>query len=308
MRRAGLVLVALLGISIVAVEIVRARLEGSNALRASLEGAVSSQLGVAVEVGDLEVSFWPAQVRLAEPALILPARGRLTLGSAAIAVDLASLLRGDARPLALQTAGPARIRYRRLELDGELQVVLEPAEPPLAWSLQADGADASGGSFSLRGGLSSGGGFDGTLELTEIESEPFASFLTSAGSERPKLAGRYSGTLHLSRDGGGATLKLASPEALLEVPPIRLEGPIALVAQLPPAEASDELGGRFRIDATRARLDYAGGLAIGSGRGGSLGGRILREPGGGFRLEEVGLTVRRFEGELERGTERANAR
>jgi hypothetical protein len=299
----------LLGVSTVAVEVVRARLEGSDTLRASLEGAVSSQLGVAVEAGDLEVSFWPAQVRLAEPALILPARGRLTLGEASITVELASLLKGNARLLALQIAGPARISTRRLELAGELRVVLEPAEPPLAWSLQAQGADASGGSFSVRGGLSSGGGFEGTVELTEIESEPFASFLTSAAGERPKLAGRYSGTLELSREGGGvATLTLASPEAFLDVPPVRLEGPIVLVAELPLAEASDEVGGRLRIDATRARVDYAGGPATGSGRGGSLGGRILREPGGGFRLEEVGLTIRRFQGEFERRTERADGR
>ena len=308
MRRAGLVLVALLAVSAVAVEITRARLEGSDSVRASLEGAVSSQLGVALEAGDLEVSFWPAQVRLAEPALTLPGRGRLTLGEAEIAVDLASLLGGNARLLALRIGGPARLRYRRLELGGDLRVELEPAEPPHAWSLEADGTVASGGSFSLRGGLSSGGGFEGTLELTETESEPFASFLKGAGGERPKLAGRYSGSLELSLDSGVATLRLASPQAILDVPPVRLEGPIALVAQFPMAEASDELGGRFRIDATRARVDYLGGPAQGSGRGGSLGGRILRDPGGGFRLEEVGLTVRRFRGQLEERTERAHAR
>ncbi len=270
---------------------------------------MSSQLGVQLEAGDLEVSFWPARVRLAEPALALPARGRLTLGEAEIAVDLASLLGGNARLLALRTFGPARIRYRRLELAGELRVLLEPAEAPLEWSLQADAAVASGGSFSLRGGLSSGGGFEGALELTEIESAPFASFLTSAEGERPKLAGRYSGNLELPQEGGGvATLRLASPDALLDVPPVRLEGPIALVAELPVAEASDESGGRFRIDATRARLDYAGGPAKASGQGASLGGRILREPGGGFRLEEVGLTVHRFQGQLEGRTGKAHAR
>jgi hypothetical protein len=306
MRRAGLVLVALLLVSAAALEALRARLESSDSLREGFEAAVLSQLGMQLVAGAFEVSFWPPRLRLAEPVLVIPAWGHLALGPVESEVDLASWLKGNLRLLALRARGPARIRLGGLALDAELSLELEQAERPLAWSLQAEGALTHGGSFSLGGGWSSLGGFEGVLELTEIESAPFAPFLKGDGGEPAALSGRYSGSLELARDSGWARLRLASPEAHLDISGLRLQGPIALVAQLPAAERSTQAGGRFQIDATRARIDYVGGPAQGAARGGSLAGRILRSPQGGFRLEEVGLTLRRFRGQLEERMQRAD--
>lgn len=303
-RRTGLALAAALGISVLAALWMRASLEESEALRESLEAAISSQLAVHLEAGELAVSFWPARLRLAKPVLVIPGRGRLTLGEAQIAVDRASLLQGNVQMLALHLAGPALLEIDPLELAAELRLALEPGEASLAWRLEGDGTLASGGRFSLRGGFDSTGGFQGSLELTEAESGPFASLLTAAGGRPTKLAGRYSGSLELAgRDAGAVTLRLTSPDATLQLPPVRLQGPIALVAQLPVPQALDGSGGRFRIDATRARVDYDGGPALASGQGGSVEGRILSAAGGGFRLEEVGLKVRRFRGRIDERSE-----
>jgi hypothetical protein len=59
--------------------------------------------------------------------------------------------------------------------------------------------------------------------------------------------------------------------------------------------------GRFALDASGARVEYAGNLAKASGQSASLTGRIVRSPDGGLRLEEVGLKVQRFRGEVSSG-------
>ncbi len=306
--RAGIAGVALLVVAAVCVEVVRDRLEGSDALRGGLELEISSQLGVQLEVRELGVSFWPAAVRLSAPVLVLPTRGRVTLGEVEIAVDPVSLLQGHARLRALRLRGPANLRNAELELEGELWLELEPAEPPWVWRLAAKGSVLSGGHFSLRGGLTTAGNFEGEVELTDFESRPFGPLVQSAAGEPTAFAGRYSGMLAVSRETGSASLRLASPEARLEVPPIRLQGPVELDAWFPVVEASDEVGGEFRIDASQAHIVYAGGPARGSAGGGSLVGRISRDPGGGFRLEDVGLKVRGFRGQLDERTGTAHAR
>ena len=306
--RAGIAGVALLVAVAVCVEVARERLEGSDALRRGLELEISSQLGVQLEVRDLSVSFWPASIRLSAPVLALPTRGRLTLGEVEIAVDPVSLLEGRARLRALWLRGPATLRTGELELEGELWLELGPAEAPRVWSLAAKGSVTSGGRFSLRGGLTTAGDFEGEVELTDLESQPFGPLLQSAAGEPTALAGRYSGTLAVFRETGSARLRLASLEASLDVPPLHLHGPVELDALFPVAEASGEAGGEFRVDASHARVVYEGGPARGSAGGGSLVGRVLRDPGGGFRLEDVGLRVRRFRGQLDERTDTAHAR
>ena len=81
-----------------------------------------------------------------------------------------------------------------------------------------------------------------------------------------------------------------------------LDGPVALVAQLPVSPSSGDHGARFAIDASRARVENAGDIVQRAGRGASLVGRIVRDAHGRFRLEEVGLKVTSFEGEARRTT------
>lgn len=306
--RAGIAGVTLLVVAVVCIEVVGDRLAESDALRGGLERELSSELGVQLEVRDLAVSLWPASIRLSAPVLALPARGRLTLGEVEITVDLAALLEGRARLRALRVQGPASLRAGELALAGELGIQLEPAESPLAWRLAAQGGVTSGGRFSLRGGLAAPGDFEGELDLADFESRPFGSLLRSAAGAPTELAGRYRGTLAVSRETGRASLRLSSPEALLDLPPLRLQGPLELDALFPIAEASEEAGGEFRIDASQARIAYAGGPARGSAGGGSVVGRISRDPDGGFRLEDVGLKVRGFRGQLDERIDTARDR
>ena len=202
---------------------------------------------------------------------------------------------------------PGRGPRAGLELEGDLGLELERADTPRAWLLAARGRLGPDGRFSLRGDLTTAGEFDGEIELTDVESEAFGRLLQSPEGEPTTLDGRYSGRLVVSRASGSASLRLASPAARLDVPPLRLEGPVELDAQFPIGEASDEGGGEFRIDASQARIVYAGGPARGSAGGGSLAGRISRDPDGGFRLEDVGLRVRGFQGHFDERNDTTHA-
>lgn len=297
-----LLLVLALSLSGVAgVEVLRARLEQSGALRASLEGVARVQLGIVLRPGSIRVGFLPAGIRLRDASLELPGNARLVLGDVHIALDLGALLEGEARLQGLSISGPARLVVRQLALDGDLDVDLRPGKGPHAWSLRADARLATGGTFAVLGGLADGGWFEGTVDLDGVAVEPFAVFLTSDRGEHPRLRGRYDGTFELPPVGGTlATLRLTSEAAEIRVGQAALVGPVALVAQLPVSLSSSDHGARFEIDATRARVEYAGGLVRGSGEGASLGGRIVRDLDGHLRLEEVGLKVTRFEGEARR--------
>jgi hypothetical protein len=297
--RVLLLVVALGVLGVAGVEVVRSRLEQGGALRTSLEAAVRGQLGVGLRPGSIEVSFVPAQIRLRDAALDLPGNVKLVLGDVRCALALGALLEGDARIQWLSISGPASLVHRQLRLDGELEVELRPGAAPHSWSLRAHAKLAEGGNVEASGGLLEGGAFEGTIDLEGVEVEPFAVYLASDRGRQPQLRGRYAGTFELPPAGGTlSTLRLASEAAEIHVAGASLVGPVALVAEIPVSLVSGDPDARFAIDATRARVEYAGVLVRGSARGASLGGRIVRDIDGRLRLEEVGLKVMRFEGEV----------
>jgi len=142
------------------------------------------------------------------------------------------------------------------------------------------------------------GGFAGEVVLDDVESAPFAPLLESEHSATPTLSGAYDGTLELAAD-APRVLRLASRKARVGIPPLSLEGPVALVAWLPGRAADGEEPGRLRIDASGARVEYAGTRVHASGSGASVWARILRGADGRLRLDGVELHVEGFSGELD---------
>lgn len=290
-------------VAAVGLEAMRSGLERSEALRENIEAAAEAQLGTALRAGAIEVDFFPATLVLRGAVLELSGRTRVTLDETRVGVDLESLLRGNARMRGLAVSGPARFEHPQLgsaALEGDLDLAIVPGAPPLDWALELEGRLASGGTFAAHGGFGAGGAFDGSIEISEVEGAPFAPFLTSDQGEPARLSGRFGGAFELARDGSLATLRLASARAEIALAPVVVRGPIALVAWLPGTSSSDGEG-RFAIDASGARVEYAGGLAKASGQSASLTGRIVRAPNGGLQLEEVGLKVQKFQGEVSPG-------
>lgn len=289
-----------------ALEVARGRLEESDALRESLAGAAAAQLGAELDPGPLEVGFWPARLHLESAVLVLSGGVRLELPPTRVEIDPMPLLRGVASVRGLEVHGGARLRHRDGELAGTVAARVSPAAAASApgWVVDGEVALDSGGRLVARGSLGPGGRFAGTVEVEDVESAPFASFLSAGGSPDggTKLAGRYGGRLE-TPDVGPATLRLTSADAVLDVPPLHVDGPVTLVAELPIALASDPRAGRFAIDASQADVEYAGGVAKASGHGASLTGGIAREPDGRLRLEDVRLKVTRFEGQVQQQAE-----
>jgi hypothetical protein len=307
--RGLLVGAVMLSVGALSLELVRDRLEQSEALRQSLEGAVEAQLGAPLRAGPIEVLFWPAQLRLPAPVLELPAGARLALGETRVVLDVGSLLRASARLEGVSVSGPARLTLAPLELAGELRVELRPGAESRGWSVDADGSLASGGRFRVRGVVDASRGFEGQVDLEDLNGEAFASLLASGPGEHARLVGVFRGRLELPASGEPPTLRLTSPQADILIPPVRLVGPVALVVELPamdslststpPAPGSGAVlaPGRFAIDASDARVEYAGGLTEASGRGASVVGRVVRGSDGRLRVEEVALKIERFRGE-----------
>jgi len=285
------------------VELLRWRLEGDPSLREGLEGAAASQLGASLTPGELRVELWPPGLRLAEPVLALAGGVRLELPETRIEADLGRLLRGVADVRGLAVEGPFRLAYRGGRLEGRVSLVLRPGAPSAAWQVDGEVEPDSGGRLAIDGELRDGGRFAGVVDVEHVESAPFSAFLSAeeerAGEPEVRVSGRFSGRLDRSDPSGRASLRLTSDAALLSLPPVRLDGPVVLVAELPAEGVSEVAPGRLAVDATRARVDYAGSLAKASGRGASLTGGIVREPGGRLRLDDVRLQVSRFAGEIE---------
>jgi hypothetical protein len=275
----------------------RSRLS-SSALRESLEATASAQLGIELESGELGLRLWPPVLELRAPVVELAGGVRLELAPARIEVALAPLLDGVAEVRRLSLAGPARLVHRRGELAGQLVLELAPGAAPGVWLLRAEAELRTGGRIAARGELGGGGRFAGSVEIEDVEATPFAAFLYGERGEAASASGRYRGRFEWSEPGlGPTTLRLASDETVLELAPVRLEGAVALQAELPASQVSDPGGGRFELDATRARVDYAGSFAKASGRGASLRGGIVRESDR-IRLSDLRLKVLRFEGEV----------
>lgn len=298
MRRgllAGLA-VAVAGIAVLGgLELLRGRLARSERLRQSLEAATASQLGIRLEAGSLRVGLWPARLLLAQPDLAWRDGTRLSLSGVRVDVERAALLGGVARVRSVALDGPARLRSPRLALAGSLRLELRPDPGSGAWTLDGRARLDGGGIVEVSGRVARGGGFEGGLRLDDVDGEPFASLL-ARGPEAPAfLRGRFDGRLEPGPGPALATLRLASPDAEIRVPPVRLTGPVALVARIPSSGAGPA-GERFAIDATRARVEYAGAMARGSGDGASVEGVLVRDADGRLRVEDVALRLQRFRG------------
>jgi hypothetical protein len=99
---------------------------------------------------------------------------------------------------------------------------------------------------------------------------------------------------------------LRSGDARITVGELSVEGPLTLTATLAPP-AGDGTGGfetgDFEIVASGARLRGDGGagparLRSASARSSVVTGRLQRTPGGGFAVEELRISLKRFEAEL----------
>ncbi len=301
----GVVLaIALVTVAVLGIELLRARLADSDALRESLIGAAASQLDARLEPGPVEVQFWPAALRLASPVLELADSSRVILPETTVALASGSLFRGPARVTGASMSGPVTLQRGRLELSGLLDARLAPGESATGWTLDADVVLESGGRLELRGQLDPGGRFVGEVRLDAVNAAPFATLLSSDAAEHPALRGAFDGRLAFAGSDLPATLRIESPDADLALPPLSLSGPVALVAELPAVAAAGADGRRgFAVDASRARVDYVvgalgdGGFTKASGTGASVVGKIVREPDGRLRLEDVALRIRDFQAE-----------
>jgi hypothetical protein len=308
--RGVVAVVALLGLGALLLEGVRWHLERSDELRLRLETLAQEQLGAVLVPGEIEVGFFPARIELLAPAVELGGSTRLELGRTRIDLSRQALLEpASARIGGLSLEGPARLRCPHLELAGELRLALRPAPTdvsPGAWSLEGEARLASGGSLALTGGVAASA-FELYVELDQVETAPFAELFASSSESPTSVAGRHSGTFELG--GGAATgvLRVASEEAEIRVASIALFGPVSLVAEIPlwaasPSSSSSSspspVAGRFTLDASGGRVEYAGGLGRGAGSGAILRGRIVRTREDRLQLEELALEVERFDGGL----------
>jgi hypothetical protein len=284
-------------------EVFRSRLEQSDALRQSLVAAVEAQLGVGFEPGPIEVRFRPTGLRLAAPVLQLAGGVRLALPETDVSLASGELLEGRARLEAVSMSGPAGLQLESLELRGALTAQLRADPAASGWLLEADARLDSGGLLSTRGRVESNSRFQGEISIDELNVAPFAALLASDQQETPRLDGAFSGKLELGEEGKPATLRLASPQAELQLPPIVLQGPVAFVAELPgPGDASSR---RFAVDASRALVDYSGsglggGFTRASGQGASVEGNVVRKVDGRLGIEAVALKIQNFQAERRR--------
>ena len=301
--RGSIGLVLAIAVLALAVELLRARLAGSEALRESLVGAAAAQLDVRLEPGPIDVQLRPPALLLASPVLELADGARVDLPATTVELAPGSLLAGVARVTGVSMAGAARLRRERLELAGVVDGRLLPAADAPGWSLEADVVLERGGRLALRGGVGASGGFVGEVALDEVEAAPFAVLLASDETGPPALRGSFDGRLLFAGADLPATLRIASAHADLALPPVSVSGPVALVAELPAATAPAGPAGRrgFAIDASQARVEYlgeaAGGFTKASGRGASVEGSIVRESDGRLRLEDVSLRIQDFQAE-----------
>jgi hypothetical protein len=288
---------ALAGVgSVVAVEALRARLEGSPRLHAALSGAAEAQLGAILHPGPIEVRLVPPGLLLSGPTLSLPGAlpGGVLFELPETRVDssLADLLARRARFEGLSMSGRSRVVFRSLELTGDLRAELRSGSGPGVIALDAEATLDTGGRIVVDGRLASGR-LDGDIRFEDLDGAPFAHLLRS-GEGDLEISGVFSGRLVLPTAGSPATVRLESSDAELRLPRFAITGPIALVAELP-----DETGTRgFAVDASRARVEYAGAVTRAEGRGASVVGRIARARDGSLRLEDVALKIQQFRGEL----------
>ena len=290
----ALVVVAALG----AAQVVRARLETSPQLRKGVARVASAQLGVELEVGALGVDLWPVGLRLVDAEVALPGGAQLELAATALQVEPGLLLlQGVPRVRAVSIDGPARLVAGALTLPGEIALELRPGESG-EWSGEGRATLETGGTLIGSGRLDASGALRGELRLEGVEAAPFAVLIQDEDEAPAELAGLFDGELEPPRDGRPASLQLTSPAARIDVDPVRLDGPVALFVQLP--RPASEPPARFAIDASKARVEYAGGPARATGDGASVQGRIVRRPEGGLRVEEIALKVNRFRGEMTR--------
>ena len=297
---------ALLLLSFAALELLRSRLESSQELRESLTGAVEAQLGAELVPGALSLHFLPASLVLDEAVLLFASGAQLELPVTRVLLDRGALLRAQARLEAIELSGPARLRMDPLELAGSLRAKLvsgteeeSEAEAGEGWHLDARLRLESGGTLSAAGPIDPVRGLIGDIRIEALEASPFAVLLGSDGEAAPELQGNFDGTLTLASESGPATLRLASAAALLNLSPLSLQGPVALVAELPAAGAGPSEH-RFAVDASGARVEYVdgfakGGFAKASGRDASVEGQISRRPDGRLRVEGVRLKIQNFE-------------
>jgi hypothetical protein len=293
---------ALAGVgSVVAVEALRARLEGSPRLHAAVSRAAEAQLGVILRPGPIEVRFVPPGLLLSGPTLSLPGAlpGALPGGvlfelpETRVDSSLADLLARRARFEGLSMSGLFRVVFRSLELTGDLRAELRSGSGPGVIALDAEATLDTGGRIVVDGRLASGR-LDGDIRFEDLDGAPFAHLLRS-GEGDLEISGVFSGRLVLPTAGSPATVRLESSDAELRLPRFAITGPIALVAELP-----DETGTRgFTVDASRARVEYAGAVTRAEGRGASVVGRIARARDGSLRLEDVALKIQQFRGELQ---------
>lgn len=301
MRRAlwaAVAVVALVAVALGGLVLLRGRLERSEGLRQSLEAAAASQLGVRLDAGPVRVGPWTARLRLARPELSWPDGRRLALSDVQLDVDARALLDGVARVRSVAAEGPARLELPRLALAGSLQLQLQPDPGSGAWRLEGRAVLDSGGVLEASGTLASAGAFEGELRLEGVDGAPFASLLARDPAAPASVRGRFDGRLEPGPAPAAATLRLRSEDAEIRIPPVRVAGPVALVARLPArgTGAGAAARQRFAIDATRARVEYAGAMARGTGDGASVEGWLARDADGGVRAEDVALRVQGFRG------------
>lgn len=223
-------------------------------------------------------------------------------------------LRASVIPLAVTAAPELQFAVRSVTLLNS-RIVWDDraAEPPLQIEVRdvegrADGTSAdapiivslagtlaSGGTLKIDGSATLAGVLDLAANLEAIDLTPFAAYFGGDFA----LGGRVGGTLRAR----GPAAKLDALEADLEIADatvrageVATQGPVALKARL--RGAIEEPEGDVEIDATRASLSaYGGAFKKPPGAPATATGKLVRQPNGKIRLDDVKLSIKNMNGQ-----------
>jgi len=276
------------------------RLSDDETLRRELVNRVREDLGVELELGDLDVRPLTSSVALSDATLRLPAGRALHVSSATFAVALLPLLaekRADVESLAVD--GPITLRSS----DATLAAVATGRVVPAAdgsWHLELAGSLETGGTFELVG-QRNGAETQLVASFAGVDPAPWLALEPSLDGRADELAGRFDGRFELtSRADATPALEasLRSENAKLRAGDVRVDGPVEISATLDWSGAFPV--GPFEIDATRADVDYSmERFRASAGRGVRLRG-VLFEEHGSIGVGEVHLSASAFRGQIER--------
>lgn len=287
-------------------------------------GDAASPLVVAQRV-DMNVAVAPLLARVVQiDSLALDAvTWRIVRDANGIALPIAKrvaardpkpgFLRASVIPLAVTAAPELRFAVRSVTLlDSRIVWDDRAAEPPLQVEVRdvegrAEGSSAdapitvslagtlaSGGTLKIAGSATLAGVLDLAANLDAIDLAPFASYFGGDFA----LDGRVGGTLRAR----GPAAQLDALEADLEIADaavrageVATQGPVALKARL--RGAIEEPEGDVEIDATRASLSaYGGAFKKPPGAPATATGRLVRQPNGKIRLDDVKLSIKNMNG------------